>query len=307
MADIDVGLIGGLADGLKAGMGAYQDQMERKRRIAQYEADQKMKKVMLDIDLAKSGYKQEEAGGLIQDTSSPAYFQQQAGFLDKGIIKDEKTGLPALSDTKKREQIAEISLKEAQAAKARKEAKEPNKRTDPELKAATDLRKEYQARPEIKNFNDVSTQYRKIKQAAKNPSAAGDLSLIFSYMKMLDPGSTVREGEFANAQNAAGVPDQIVNLYNRAKSGERLNPNQRLDFQSQAERLYGSHLASKDAIDAEFGDLSARYGVDPGLVYKKGGLIDSETQFPIQVRKDGKTAIISNEKELKEAQKEGWQ
>jgi len=39
---------------------------------------------------------------------------------------------------------------------------------------------------------------------------------------MLDPGSVVRESEFATAQNAAGVPDQVRNMYNKVLSGTRL-------------------------------------------------------------------------------------
>lgn len=61
-------------------------------------------------------------------------------------------------------------------------------------------------------------------------TAADDLALIFAYMKMLDPGSVVREGEFANAQNTAGVPERILNAYNRARSGTRLSDKQRAEF-----------------------------------------------------------------------------
>jgi len=34
-------------------------------------------------------------------------------------------------------------------------------------------------------------------------------------MKILDPGSVVREGEFATAQNSAGIPERIRAKYNR--------------------------------------------------------------------------------------------
>ena len=63
-----------------------------------------------------------------------------------------------------------------------------------------------------------------------NYKASNDIALIFSFMKTLDPGSTVREGEFATAQNAAGVPERIINIYNKARSGEFLTDDQRKDF-----------------------------------------------------------------------------
>lgn len=76
--------------------------------------------------------------------------------------------------------------------------------------------------------------YQTIQQAAANPSAAGDLVMIFAFMKQNDPGSTVREGEQATAQNAAGIPEQVRNLYNRVMTGQRLSPEQRKDFLNQS-------------------------------------------------------------------------
>lgn len=80
--------------------------------------------------------------------------------------------------------------------------------------------------------------YQTIKTAASDPSAAGDLVMIFSFMKQNDPGSTVREGEQATAQNAAGVPEQIRNIYNQLLTGERLTPEQRKDFLKQSENQF---------------------------------------------------------------------
>lgn len=89
-------------------------------------------------------------------------------------------------------------------------------------------------------FIQTGQAYKKIEVAAKNPSAAGDISLIFGYMKLLDPGSVVREGEFATAQNAGGVPQSIYAAYNRALNGERLAPSVRNDFINQAKNLVSS-------------------------------------------------------------------
>lgn len=97
-------------------------------------------------------------------------------------------------------------------------------------KEITGLRKEFNALPEVKNYKQVVTSYKTIEEQAKKATPAGDLSMIFSYMKLLDPTSTVREWEFANAQNAASIPDQVKNAYNKAAQGTRLNDKQRQDF-----------------------------------------------------------------------------
>ena len=99
--------------------------------------------------------------------------------------------------------------------------------------AETKLRSEY-----IKSIGtslDTREAYRRVEASKDN--AVGDLSLIFGYMRMLDPETGVREGEFANAENAAGVPERITNLYNKVVRGERLTANQRKSFIEQAGEL----------------------------------------------------------------------
>ena len=108
-------------------------------------------------------------------------------------------------------------------------------------KAVTELRREFNNLPEVKNFKDVEASFGKVKRAAQSPSAAGDLNLIFGYMRMLDPGSSVKEGEFANAENAKGVDESIRAKYNKLVSGERLTEGQRADFIGQAQGLYDVH------------------------------------------------------------------
>lgn len=134
------------------------------------------------------------------------------------------------------------------------------------IKDATTLRKELEGLPTTKAYRLTANAYSQLKAIAEKPSAAGDLSFVFSYMKMLDPESVVREGEFANAQNAAGVPDQVRNLYNRAMSGERLNPTQRAQFLDTAERLMQS-AQSQYAQDVErFRSYAPAYGANPDLI-----------------------------------------
>ena len=116
------------------------------------------------------------------------------------------------------------------------------------------------------NFVKIRDSYNTIQSAAKDPTAAGDLSLIFAYMKILDPGSTVREGEFANAQNSGSIPTQIQNIWNKAQTGERLSSQQRTDFLSQANKLYSSQKNSYDRQVENTKKLAESYGLDPNRV-----------------------------------------
>lgn len=117
----------------------------------------------------------------------------------------------------------------------------------------------------MKPITEMSYSFQRL-NAAQN-DAAGDLALIFNYMKMLDPGSAVREGEFANAQNAAGVPDMIRNQWNKLVSGERLNPAQRDSFKTQAEKIYEPYKEQGKRIRAAFSAEAKRIGSDPTSIF----------------------------------------
>lgn len=134
-------------------------------------------------------------------------------------------------------------------------------------KAEADLRKEFNGRPEVKDFREVQGSYSVISRLAKSPpSAPGDLSLIFAFMKMLDPGSVVREGEYATAQNTTGVPDQVLNSYNRVAKGERLNPKQRAEFLAQARNVFESRKTRFDEISGEYRGYADDYGISADRV-----------------------------------------
>ena len=146
----------------------------------------------------------------------------------------------------------------------------------------SNLREEWLKNPLTKASQEVATSYEKVQSAAKDPSAAGDLSLIFGYMKMLDPGSVVREGEFATAQNAAGVPDRVRNQWNRLQNGERLNPNQRTDFINQAANIYRSQMDQQNRFNSSFQNLANRTGVSPENVVLKDMFKEAPTKQPAQ-------------------------
>jgi len=126
------------------------------------------------------------------------------------------------------------------------------------------MRTEFQG--QTKDFRDARDSYMRIQASAQNPSPAGDLALIFNYMKMLDPGSVVRESEFATAQNAApwltrvGIdPAKVAGVW----AGQRLTPEQRQDFISRADAIYGQQESTFNTLAKEYEDLAIKNGLDP--------------------------------------------
>lgn len=128
------------------------------------------------------------------------------------------------------------------------------------------LRKELQSNPVTKQMQDVAAGYERVKYATSNPSAAGDMALVFGFVKMLDPGSTVREGEAASAEQAQGVPSRVLNIYNKVVSGERLPPDVRQDFLRQSRGLYQAQLGRYNALADSYRGLAGSAQVDPSRV-----------------------------------------
>tara|TARA_R110002072_G_scaffold83854_2_gene189997 strand:- start:891 stop:2222 length:1332 start_codon:yes stop_codon:yes gene_type:complete len=138
------------------------------------------------------------------------------------------------------------------------------KKQETTFKQANDLRDEH-----TKNsgeFVKVRDAYGRILASGTNPSPAGDLALIFNYMKMLDPGSTVREGEFANAENSGSIPDRFIAQYNKIREGTRLSQAQRDDFLGRSESLYAAAKDTQAYLDESYTELAGQFNVDPKQV-----------------------------------------
>lgn len=117
-----------------------------------------------------------------------------------------------------------------------------------------------------KFFREIGQAYGKINTVAQNISPAGDIALIFNYMKMLDPSSVVREGEFATAQNSGSVPTRIQASYNKLLKGERLTPEQRNDFLTQAYNLYQAQEQDYNKIVEQYTGIANRNKLNPSDV-----------------------------------------
>lgn len=137
-----------------------------------------------------------------------------------------------------------------------------------------------------KEYTDLTKDYRAVAQAydrveASQDTGPGDIALIFNYMKMLDPGSTVREGEFATAQNSGGIPVALQNIYNQSVRGERLTPEQRASFKSQANDLFGAARKSEERARASLMPVINEYGLNENQIFGAPGEPQEEAETGI--------------------------
>lgn len=136
------------------------------------------------------------------------------------------------------------------------------------FKNITALRKEFNDQPAAKAFAEVESAYKQINFALSNPSASNDLAAATKIMKMLDPGSVVRESELGMAMAATGMMDRMGNYYNMLQTGQKLTPSQREDFKKTAEGLYAAAKGSFNAKANEFREFAKTYNLNPDHVVK---------------------------------------
>lgn len=134
------------------------------------------------------------------------------------------------------------------------------------FKDSLGLKKDFDSQPEVQGFKQVQGAWDQISTALQKPSPANDLAAATKFMKMLDPGSVVRESELMMAMQASGAWDRFTNTAERILKGHKLTPEQRKDFHSAGEALYS---ASKDRFGQtvqQYEGIAGQYGLDSRFI-----------------------------------------
>jgi hypothetical protein len=137
-----------------------------------------------------------------------------------------------------------------------------------------DIRDAYSKDQDFKDFKALQTNFDKVNTSYEqaynldSPKVA-DLSMIFAYMKMLDPRSVVREGEQQQARGTGGMFDYLANTYNSLLGEGSLTDLQRKSFRDAAFAYYTKNatLLSElnDRITNEAGNKNIQ-GVDNFII-----------------------------------------
>ena len=133
---------------------------------------------------------------------------------------------------------------------------ESTKPSDPES-VFKNFRTFYTKDPDVTNYQElkghmdnVATAYEQA-YIIEQPQVA-DLSMIFAYMKMLDPTSVVREGEQDQAKRTGGAADWLVNYVESLKGGGSLRGSQRRSFRDGAYAFYKNKTQGLSALNERF-------------------------------------------------------
>ncbi|RPJ55474.1 MAG: hypothetical protein EHM12_12145 [Dehalococcoidia bacterium] len=112
---------------------------------------------------------------------------------------------------------------------------------------------------------DTANQYKIIESLAKNPSPTGDTTLLYSFFKVLDPASTVREGEIQMVVGNRSIPQQFKGYAQKLAGGGSLLPKERQEILSVAKKRVEARKTQVDKTRKAFVDNAKRLNLDPDI------------------------------------------
>jgi hypothetical protein len=121
------------------------------------------------------------------------------------------------------------------------------------------LGSKFKAEPIYKDFSDMKSAFGQVVSSLSAGTPIGDVAGATKIMKLLDPGSVVRESELAIAMQASGRMDRLQNYFNNFMTGQKLTPTQRDDFQALANELYAAAGQAYNAKRGEYEQFGNAY------------------------------------------------
>ena len=122
------------------------------------------------------------------------------------------------------------------------------------------LGKAFKAEPIYKDFSDMQSAFSQVVSSLSQGTPIGDVAGATKVMKLLDPGSVVRESELAIAMAASGRMDRLQNYFKNMMSGEKLTPTQRDDFKALSNELYAAAGDAYNKKRKEYEEFGGAYG-----------------------------------------------
>jgi hypothetical protein len=122
------------------------------------------------------------------------------------------------------------------------------------------LAKAFKQEPIYKDYNDMQSAFGQVVSSLSQGTPIGDVAGATKVMKLLDPGSVVRESELGIAMAASGRMDRLNNYFSNMMTGQKLTPTQREDFKALSNELYAAAGDAYNKKRQEFQGFGQAYG-----------------------------------------------
>lgn len=135
------------------------------------------------------------------------------------------------------------------------------------------LRNDFRSEPIYGAYQEMKSAYQQIQAAINQGTPIGDVATATKIMKLLDPGSVVRESELGIAMAAAGKLDRLKNYFEMKLNGDSLTPTQRKEFGALATELMRAAEQSYNSKRADYARLGERYKLDTSVLGDESRLV----------------------------------
>ena len=223
---------------------------------AQATAGTAEEKAAADLMRAQADAKKADVQAQFEEKNQIADIKKKAADLGLTTAQTNKV----LVETRKAGTEAKKAALELEAFK-KSGGQDPDKVFQQEEK----IRKEYQTR--TGKYRELDGTFSNIKTSAASANGPGDIALITSFMKMLDPGSVVRETEFATGRDTAGLYANLQNQLQKAQNGQFLNATQRQQYVTLSQQYLDASKKRANEEKESLGKVVKNYGLNPENVF----------------------------------------
>lgn len=134
---------------------------------------------------------------------------------------------------------------------------------DPTAVAMAGLKMQGDIRQDLKGPKDTATAYQTMYNAATNPTQKGDTTMLYTFFKVLDPQSTVREGEIEMIKQSRSIPEKFKGMAQKLASGQTLLESERADLLNQAYQYVANQQRGVTETIDMYKDYAKAFGLNP--------------------------------------------
>lgn len=139
----------------------------------------------------------------------------------------------------------------------------------------------------VQQFNQASTQLKKMLTSFEQGTGAGDVAGVFAFMKTLDPQSVVRESEFEVAEGTGGAKlasfEKAYQTWKKLRTGERLTDREKDNFKKAAIAFYQGEQSTLDNLRASFMGIAKNQKLDTTNIFVDSDIRPQSGEFSIPV------------------------
>lgn len=249
-------------------------------------ARQQMQAAGKDVSNIPSIWNDQARAFIEQQKKQAMGFKGQAEMELREI--DKAHAKAVLEETSRHNRAAEEKSKDVlEETRRHNIAMEGKESTKAKQGSIVELRKEFNALPEVKNYKTVLPIIESVNRAPDTP--AGDIDLIYGVGKIMDPDSVVREGEMNIVIKSGSPAQRLTGFLEYVQGGGRLTQDQRKQLievmESRVKGLEENYTRARGA----YGGIATKQGLDPEDIFIESPLrsrkpTQSTTNDPLGIR-----------------------